>query len=256
MSHYVAGNTAAEAWTHATEALLVAPSHELVNLSVAVRDPTREVQGITEAVDRFLAAEDARHPDERIHSVATVANTIFPNALYRPGRPDAESRFYLAASRVLARRRRVAPHERSYFRRLVAYSAENPPLNQLERLVRRLRDAKGRGDRNGSLYELTFFDAKRDARPQGFPCLVHTSFSLVDGVLHMTALYRNHYFLRRAYGNYIGLGNLLRFVAVEAGFSVGELLCVSSHAKLDMRISEVRRLHAECAGELARAEAA
>ena len=256
MSHYIAANTAAEAWTLAIRDLLAAPGHELVNLSVAIHDPGREVSGVTGAIDSFLTAEQARRSSERIHSVSTVANTIFPNALYRPETAKAETRFYAAGGRVLARRKRVAPRERSYFRRLIAYPGADTPLNQLERVVRQLRDAKGRGDRNGSLYELTLFEAKSDARPQGFPCLSHISLSLVQGKLHMAALYRNHYFLRRAHGNYLGLGNLLRFISNESGFSVGEILCVSSHAKLDCGIAVVRGLHAECVNRLGQLEAA
>jgi len=49
--------------------------------------------------------------------------------------------------------------------------------------------------------------------------------SLLEGRLHMTAVYRNHQFVRRAYGNYLGLGSLLGFVAREAACEVGELMC-------------------------------
>jgi hypothetical protein len=55
----------------------------------------------------------------------------------------------------------------------------------------------------------------------------------------MTAHYRNHYFVERAYGNYLGLGRLLVFIAHEAGLEPGRLLCVSGHAVLDGTTSEV-----------------
>ena len=50
----------------------------------------------------------------------------------------------------------------------------------------------------------------------------------------MTALYRNHYFISRAYGNYLGLGWLLKFIADAAEKKAGELLCVSSLANLEL----------------------
>jgi len=257
MSHYIVANTAAEAWTRAIGDLLAAPSHELINLSVAIRKPKEPVSDVTRAIDDFLSAEQQRHPKERVYGVATVANTIFPTALYRPGTPNAETRFYEATARVLRRRKRIAPRERSYFRRLVAYAgASGASINQLQRVVRQLREANQRGDSNGSLYELAFFDAKSDARPQGFPCLSHVSLSLVESRIHMAALYRNHYFLRRAYGNYLGLADLLQFIANESGFAMGEILCVSSHAKLDGGVAVVRDLHAECVAALGRLEAA
>jgi hypothetical protein len=56
------------------------------------------------------------------------------------------------------------------------------------------------------------------------------SLSLQKGVVHMTALYRNHDFVKRAYGNYVGLGRMLRFVARQSGWPMGELMCVSSSA--------------------------
>ena len=43
----------------------------------------------------------------------------------------------------------------------------------------------------------------------GFPCLSHVSLSLQKGVVHMTAIYRNHEFIKRGYGNYVGLGRVL-----------------------------------------------
>ena len=57
-------------------------------------------------------------------------------------------------------------------------------------------------------------------------CLSHVSFSLQKGVVHMAAIYRNHDLTQRAYGNYVGLGRLLRFVAVQSGWPVGELACM------------------------------
>jgi hypothetical protein len=47
-------------------------------------------------------------------------------------------------------------------------------------------------------------------------------------------VYRNQYFLARAYGNYLGLGEVLRFLTTESSFAVGELLCVASHAYLEI----------------------
>ena len=51
--------------------------------------------------------------------------------------------------------------------------------------------------------------------------------------LCMLAHYRNHFFFERAYGNYLGLGRLQRFIADAAGLEPGPLTCVSGHAELD-----------------------
>jgi hypothetical protein len=49
----------------------------------------------------------------------------------------------------------------------------------------------------------------------------------------MTAYYRSHYFIERAYGNYLGLSRLQAFIAEAAGISPGPLICISGHARLD-----------------------
>ena len=65
-------------------------------------------------------------------------------------------------------------------------------------------------------------------------CLSHISFNLSrDNRLHLTALYRSHYYGERALGNFLGLAKLLKFVADESGAGIGSLACVSSYAKFD-----------------------
>jgi hypothetical protein len=67
----------------------------------------------------------------------------------------------------------------------------------------------------------------------GGPCLAHVSLTSVDGYLHLTALYRRHYYLARAYGNFLGLARLLNFLAQESGRQVGQMLVVGTHAQIE-----------------------
>jgi hypothetical protein len=76
--------------------------------------------------------------------------------------------------------------------------------------------------------------AGKDRNTRGFPCLSHLSFSLLNGVVNLLAVYRSHDFISRAYGNYLGLGRVLQFVAHESGFPAGELTCVSSSATAEI----------------------
>lgn len=67
--------------------------------------------------------------------------------------------------------------------------------------------------------------------------------------IHLTALYRNQGFLRKAYGNYVGLARLARFFAREVGVGVGEIVCVASHADVELDLAGKRaleRLAADC----------
>ena len=71
------------------------------------------------------------------------------------------------------------------------------------------------------------------AQPLGAPCLNYVAVQLEAGDpkhLGLLAVYRNHDFLERAYGNYWGLCNLLLYLAQETGAAPGPLTCVSSHA--------------------------
>ena len=64
--------------------------------------------------------------------------------------------------------------------------------------------------------------------------LSHLSFSLNKGVVHLSALYRSHDFISRAYGNYLGLGRVLHFVAHQSGLPAGELTCLSASATAEI----------------------
>jgi hypothetical protein len=71
----------------------------------------------------------------------------------------------------------------------------------------------------------------------GGPCL-HYIFLQLDSdlrTMNMLAIYRNHDFANKAYGNYVGLGDLLEFLCYETNFNVGKLTCVSSHAFIESK---------------------
>jgi hypothetical protein len=88
----------------------------------------------------------------------------------------------------------------------------------------------------------------------GQPCLVHLSFKLhTDRAVSLTAIYRSQYYVSKALGNFIGLGQLLSFVANESGLRPGPLVCHATFAELDMkrddpkwRKADVERLLNDC----------
>ncbi|MCJ7504472.1 MAG: hypothetical protein MUP80_15640, partial [Acidobacteriia bacterium] len=85
-------------------------------------------------------------------------------------------------------------------------------------------------------------------RPLGGPCLNYIAVQTEQGqagrplTLALLAVYRNHDFLERAYGNYWGLCNLLMFLAKEVGGLPGPLTCVSSHAYVAGKKRELKQL--------------
>jgi thymidylate synthase len=86
-----------------------------------------------------------------------------------------------------------------------------------------------------NVYEMTIYDPARDAgKISNRQCLSFLSFKLTtDQRLLLTAIYRNHAYISRGLGNFIGLGRLQSFVAQQSGATLGSLTCVSTHAEID-----------------------
>lgn len=63
----------------------------------------------------------------------------------------------------------------------------------------------------------------------------------------MHAVYRNESLVARAYGNYLGLGELQAYMANQVGVQVGELLMTIGHVELDAGKRAVRTLLAQFA---------
>lgn len=219
----------ASAWREAVRRVDAEPGHESYNVIIDVADPTAGSMithpGVA-VVDAFLAS--------RAKPVETVANTIFPAALYhRHGAPEF---FDIFAKRVLPKVRRGERWSGYYFERMIDFPvSDGAPPNQLENIINRMKDSKVTALNK---YELSLFDPVRDVdnSPYGGQCLSFLSFKIVPGAprrLVLTAQYRNHYYVEKLLGNLIGLGRLMSFVAREAELAVGALTIVSTHATID-----------------------
>jgi thymidylate synthase len=240
MALLISESNVSAAWVEALDVLLNEDG-EAVNMTVAIADPTTEESGVRAVVDAFI--EERRRTNRSVRRVSTVANTIFPESWYveRLGVGAEEHLYELERSSREVMRRHGNNRRGTYFERFVAWPGpDGITFNQLDQVVTRLRAEHERGHRRGNAYEMgvttprdeaiamPVFVGGRDRQIMSFPCLSHVSFSLQKGVLHMAAIYRNHDLTQRAYGNYIGLGRLLRFVAVQSGWPVGELACLSA----------------------------
>ena len=235
------------AWVAATSALLDAQSapggkaHQVVvGFPVGPADPR-----VRQLVDRFLADAMLRKPDAGILRVETVANTIFPEAFYLPSRAaDPREHLYEMHQAKMRFHRRRAHEKETYFSRLTGTDGtDERGLNQLERLIVRMKHQLSLTSPKSSIYELAVSEASGDLRVQlpdrdrsimGFPCLSHISITMNDGALHLTAQYRNQHFIRKALGNYLGLSRLCTFVATEVGLQPGSVCCVAAHADAEV----------------------
>lgn len=245
MAHFVQAADVPSAWLNASNLLMKSPDQRLSNLCVAIENPMVDNTAIRDEL-RAFRSKCMRAGRKSPHDVDAVARTIFPSEFYRAAAPDPEAHLYTLAEMTRSALRSHPKNSRgTYFERLVAYpptSDGNEPTNQLAGVLKWLRRAAKAGDQYGNKYELAVFHPVRDTNLQGFPCLSSVSLTLSRGILSATALYRSQYFIDRAYGNFLGLGNLLSFLAAESGFKSGELLCVASHARIETQIFGKGRL--------------
>lgn len=247
MATYIEADNIGEAWLQAYRALIRAPGHTLVNLAINIRNPLMEDVGVRNALEIDLARLRVARAGVPWHSVHTVANTIFPISLYQPHLPDAATRFFELSSAGNQARRGKNKGWGTYIGRLVAYQGpDGKRVNQLERILQVLREARHWADLyeapltypgEASAAESTSSDMNvigpGDKRRRGGPCLAHISVTAENGKLHLTAQYRRHSYVARAYGNFVGLARLLNFLAHESGHEVGTLFVIGTHAEIE-----------------------
>lgn len=235
------------AWREAVRLVDAESGHQAHNVIIDVADPAARstlADPVVAEVDAFLAAHDKK-------PIETVANTIFPAALYhRHGAPLFFDRF---RDNVLPKVRRSEGWSGYYFERMMQLpQIEGAPINQLWGIVERLRNPSVRALNK---FELSIFDPARDVNdsPYGGQCLSFASLKLIgkgdQRRIGMTAFYRNHFYMEKLLGNLIGLGRLLEFVAKEGGVGLGPLTIVSTHAEIDASKwtrGELQQLLARC----------
>jgi hypothetical protein len=242
MAELINAETISAAWLEAL-AFLVKNGGKAVNLTVAFASDGED-QAIRATFDEFVGEWRAGKRKPVIYPASTVANTLFPQALYRHGPGvEARERFYRMHERSMRVQQRYAKKD-SYFDRLVNWPGpDGESFNQLEHVIDRMAKQLKRSGPLSSAYEIGLThpadglggDARVyapgvDRRLMSFPCLSHISFTLVSSRLHVSALYRNQDFVARAYGNYLGLARVGAFVAAEAGCELGEVACLATHA--------------------------
>ena len=236
------------AWAKAL--LRIVDAGEIAPLSVVIRGfadgEPMEVAPIRELLDNALSADPQRL------SCHAVANTIFPIALWNPqvDRQQLYERYRRIMPRVLwDRRNRYGV----YFQRLVAYDHDadyEGSMNQLEHIIQTWHG----GNHRRSALQAAIFDPRKDHTNQpmrGFPCLQQVAFAPEGrGGLAVTGFYATQYIFERAYGNYLGLCRLGRFMAQEMGRHLTQVTCVASPAKRDKTKGSLQGLARDVQGIL------
>lgn len=221
----------ASAWLKAIRLVDAQSGHQAHNVIIDIANPIARsslADPVISTVDKFLR-EWGQKPIE------TVANTIFPSAVYRKfGAPTFFDKF---RDNILPRVRRSGDWSGYYFERMMDFPRDDgTSFNQLWDIVERIRDPQVRALNK---FELSIFDPVRDVNksPYGGQCLSFASLKIIGSgdqrQIGMTALYRNHFYIEKLLGNLIGLGRLMDFISKEAEIAIGPLTIVSTHAQID-----------------------
>lgn len=263
MSLHVTADDISTAWANALATVNDHPGGTATHLLVAIGHPDADDDpSVTAVVDEMLR----RHEKQ---SVTTVANTLFPSALYdapdwgwSPDLPPeqvepldiAAADLYEVYLDMLPQLRRVGANKfGTYFSRMIAWPGKTGTgTNQLQKRIEHLRTERRNGNRTSNVSDLAIAGdadganapdgtigglleeyAVTDTRTQGFPCLVHIDISVRNGALSVLGVYRHWHLITRGYGNLVGLARLQAFLCQQTGFTPGELAVVAGHANAE-----------------------
>ncbi|MEX0803155.1 MAG: thymidylate synthase [Candidatus Binatia bacterium] len=232
-------NNLSIAWARAF--LAVSELNKSVELSPLVVTVTDITDGVVNEHADIRNALDTQLLSARKQSCHTVANTIFPSSLWNANKIDGGADLFSRFERTWPKIHQFPANSKGhYFRRMTAYEPAGSPksVNQLEHITCTFNKKNHRR----SALQAAIFDPTRDhnhSRIGRFPCLHQVAFlPLESNGLCVTAFYPMHYLFERAYGNYLGLCRLGKFMAVNMGLKFTQLVCVSSVAKLDDQVSK------------------
>lgn len=211
---------------------------KLRNLIVHIENPTTFCQDFHQDICNFTEQVGLLGPKH-------VAYTIFPHRLYqKKGNKDELFASYNRSNGLFERIQNRKRRWGSYFRRMIYYETGSGEIqNQLENIIRAIRV---RSNISTAAYTIIIQKPGGETiKPLGGPCLNYIAVQLEPGnpvQLGLLAVYRNHDFLERAYGNYWGLCNLISFLANETGTTSGPLTCVSSQAYVSGKKTALKSL--------------
>ena len=224
------------AWAEAFLHIIDHPGKEVAPLVVSICGfadgfPNEE-RSIQIALDRSLESSEYQ-------SVETVANTIFPESHWKLSRGDRHElyRIYLRTLPRLKALDKMRNRRGLYFERLIAFDEKAQNRNQLEHIISAYNSAhQARRGVRRTMLQASVFDPRRDhlnVPRLGFPCLQHITFVPNGAELTLNAIYATQQIFEKAYGNYLGLCRLGRFMAHEMDLTFSSLNCFIGVEKFD-----------------------
>jgi thymidylate synthase len=236
--YVISSETREEAWLAAVKYLNDEGKQYIdYNLILEIKNPAQATDRsvyIRKEFDNFLTSNG-------LYSVQTVADTIFPAALYK--KHGLKGVFDIYPNTVFPQLRQFNSNNRgTYAMRIVrAKDSQGKEYNPLEYVIERLKSSiANSGPRCAT--EISVDDSlsipinRNDKSLYAFPCMSHLSFKLSRDrtELHVTAIYRSQFFIEKAMGNLLGLARLQDCICREIGIKAGALVCHATYATLDI----------------------
>lgn len=220
------------AWAKTFLALMSAPggqAHTAI-ITIECEDNSLSIED-----GRIRALLDNELKRRKKSSCQTVSNTIFPKSYWNPElQNDAEVVFGRYERAWQGIKKCPANRNGVYFRRLTAYAPNqhiDTSVNQLKFII----DTYKTGNHRRSALQAAIHDPTRDhtnQRQKGFPCLQQVTFTpLANGEMAITGFYAMQYQFEKAYGNYLGLYWLGKFMAKQFGLKLTKVVCIASVLK-------------------------
>jgi len=217
MAKIIDGENNLAVWKQAGQ-FLENNGNSVFNLILTVNEPTQFDQ-------EWLSLYDPNKLVNKAPSVENVIKTIFPYQLLRD---DKDANFIYNCYKRAHRLSKLRRHWGTYFLRMISYGPGE--INQLQRIIDAASSTTSTW--KGSYYiHITDPSLESNVRPFGGPCLQYIQISMSDiNTLNLTAVYRNHDYFNRTFGNLLGLSFLLKFICRESNKDVGTICCHSMHA--------------------------
>lgn len=217
----VSGPNALEAWRE--DVRLLAREREVYNLITIIDRPT-------EMQEEWFSRFDPQTVKGSVQRLSEVVTTIFPFRLAARGYTDAAlyARYLDVHNRAKRIHNRTKRSWGTYFERMICFGEGR--VNQLDIAIASIRSWT---TNHKAALAIHISSAETDSikKVLGNPCLQYVELLCPDAnTLSLLAIYRNHDFFEKALGNFIGLGQLQRFVCEQTDRRPGQLVCHSAHA--------------------------
>ncbi len=209
---------------------------DIWNLVVQIKNPTLNDDRITGILCEFAGTHGLITPEH-------VEHTIFPTRLYR--KYPEKALLYRAYKKYFTLTRKM-DHSGwgTYFQSMIHYPTENGYIDQLGNIIEKINE---RPITYKTAYVMLIPEPERDRNKiMAAPCLNYVALQLENEEearhgrqISLLAVYRNHDFMHRAFGNYLGLCSLLKYICAETDSTIGCITCISSHAFVENQKNEL-----------------